>query len=233
VQLVGSGATGHLRETGRPASEPAPQGGGKPYAEPPTSPAQAGPRFPARHPRRSERGDHSPIPQASASSLRDRVTEPSPGPGSASIRARATLRPTSRRRRLTSARSASSSARGTVTISDASAVTCSSLHSPPLPTSLVPTPDSHWHLQLAPQPRHARHVPVRTAEEDKSSAKPRANDLGLRRTKREVSRGHVRPDLQNPDVARPRPTKLRCMACRKSGGVRIPLAPQFCGSVFG
>jgi hypothetical protein len=160
-------ATGHPRETGRLASEPAPRAGGRPHAEPPTAPARAGPQSPARRSRRSERGDHSPIPQASASSLRDRVTEPSPGPGSVSIRARATLRPTSRRSRLTSARSASSSARGTVTISDASAVTRSSLHSPPLPSSLVPTPDSRRHIPLCqarcPEPHTAGYPVIRSS----------------------------------------------------------------------
>ena len=46
-------------------------------------------------------------PQASASSLRDRVSVPSPGPRPASMRAQATLHPTSRRSRLTSDRGAS------------------------------------------------------------------------------------------------------------------------------
>ncbi len=50
----------------------------------------------------------------------------SPGPGSAWIRLLATSRPTSRRSRFSSAFRASSSARGTLTVSDASAFTCGS-----------------------------------------------------------------------------------------------------------
>jgi hypothetical protein len=68
-------------------------------------------------------GDHSRIPHASASSSRLSTGASSPGPGSAWIRLLATSRPTSRRSRFSSAFSASSSARGTLTVSDASALT--------------------------------------------------------------------------------------------------------------
>jgi hypothetical protein len=69
------------------------------------------------------------MPQASASWLRERVSALSPGPGSDLMRASATDRPTSRRSLLTSARSESHSARGTVTISDASTPTVRSSRS--------------------------------------------------------------------------------------------------------
>ena len=75
------------------------------------------------------RGDHSPIPHASASCSRVNAAASSPGPGSAWTRALATPRPTSRRSRFSSAFSASSSTRGMLTSSDASALTRGSLSS--------------------------------------------------------------------------------------------------------
>jgi hypothetical protein len=67
------------------------------------------------------------IPHASARALREKVGAASPGPGSASMRVLAVRRPTSRRSLRSSALRASSSARGMVTISDASMLTCCSL----------------------------------------------------------------------------------------------------------
>jgi hypothetical protein len=55
------------------------------------------------------------------------------------------------------------SARGTVTISDASPVTRSSLRSPPLPSSLVPRHLGRGHPRPTPPSRRARYEPVRTA----------------------------------------------------------------------
>jgi hypothetical protein len=86
----------------------------------------ARPRSAATSSRGSGPGDHSRIPHASASSSRLRAGASSPGPGSAWIRLLATSRPTSRRSRFSSAFRASSSARGTLTVSDASAFTCGS-----------------------------------------------------------------------------------------------------------
>jgi hypothetical protein len=60
----------------------------------------------------SGRGGHSLIPHASESWSRVNVGSSSSGPGSARIRPLATPRPTSRRSRLSSAFSESSSARG-------------------------------------------------------------------------------------------------------------------------
>jgi hypothetical protein len=76
-------------------------------------------------PRKADEAVTHPIPHASASCSREkaRASSPGPGPGPASMRALATPRPTSRRSRFTSALSESSSARGMVTISDASALT--------------------------------------------------------------------------------------------------------------
>jgi hypothetical protein len=79
-------------------------------------------------------GDHSRIPHAWARSPRVTVSVSSPGPGSAWIRLLAVPRAASRRRRLSSACSASSSTRGMLTMSDASALMCGpfgSAHSGP------------------------------------------------------------------------------------------------------
>jgi hypothetical protein len=70
-------------------------------------------------------------PHASARSSRVKVGAPSPGPGSPLMRPSAVTRPTSRRSRLSSAFNASSSARGMLTSSDASAL---------MRDSSVPTP---------------------------------------------------------------------------------------------
>jgi len=95
-------------------------------AEPPTEAVAARPRSAARSCRGSGPGDHSRIPHASASSSRLSAGAPSSGPGSAWTRLLATSRPTSRRSRFSSAFRASSSARGTLIVSDASALTRSS-----------------------------------------------------------------------------------------------------------
>jgi hypothetical protein len=81
-------------------------------------------------------GDQLCIPHASASSSRLSARASSPGPGSAWMRLLATTRPASRRSRFSSAFGASRSARGTLTVSDASALTRNSLRLSDLNPSL-------------------------------------------------------------------------------------------------
>jgi len=123
VQLVGAGQGGVAGERVRETRDRLVQQVKDRTLHRPAQPAAAMPRSPARTSPGSGRGGHSRIPHASASSSRVNAGASSLRPGSAWMRAVATPRPTSRRSRFSSAFSASSSARGMLTSSDASALT--------------------------------------------------------------------------------------------------------------